>query len=117
MDNETARAALQERLRTFTADEETLEGEHAGENMDLAGISQHPADMGSEVSELDRENALIESARAEREDIEAALARIEAGTYGRCVDCGKQIPDERLEARPEAARCIEDQEKHDAAAR
>jgi len=39
-------------------------------------------------------------------DINEALDRIEAGTYGRCVSCGNPIPDERLEAVPWAALCV-----------
>ncbi len=40
------------------------------------------------------------------EEIDAALARIEAGTYGVCVTCGAAIPEERLELRPFAGRCV-----------
>jgi RNA polymerase-binding transcription factor DksA len=39
-------------------------------------------------------------------EIDAALARIEAGTYGRCTGCGADIPEERLELRPFASRCV-----------
>jgi DnaK suppressor protein len=39
-------------------------------------------------------------------EIDAALARIAAGTYGRCVSCGADIPEERLELRPFAGRCV-----------
>ena len=40
------------------------------------------------------------------EEIDRALARIEAGTYGRCTGCGASIPEERLELRPFASRCV-----------
>lgn len=43
--------------------------------------------------------------------IEAALARIDAGTYGECTDCGTHITAARLHATPEAARCVHCQEK------
>ena len=39
-------------------------------------------------------------------EIDAALARIEAGSYGTCTQCGAAIPDERLELRPFAGRCV-----------
>ena len=39
-------------------------------------------------------------------EIDAALARIDAGTYGSCTQCGAAIPDERLELRPFAGRCV-----------
>jgi len=40
------------------------------------------------------------------EEIDAALSRIEAGTYGTCDRCGATIPEERLELRPFAATCV-----------
>jgi DnaK suppressor protein len=40
------------------------------------------------------------------EQIDAALGRIAAGTYGRCAHCGVDIPLERLEIRPYAAGCV-----------
>jgi RNA polymerase-binding transcription factor DksA len=40
------------------------------------------------------------------EEIDAALARIEAGTYGSCDRCGAALPEERLELRPFAATCV-----------
>ena len=40
--------------------------------------------------------------------------RIDAGSYGQCVDCGRELPDERLEARPEAERCVDCQQKAEA---
>jgi RNA polymerase-binding transcription factor DksA len=39
-------------------------------------------------------------------EIDAALARIDAGTYGACTRCGSAIPEERLELRPFASRCV-----------
>lgn len=39
-------------------------------------------------------------------EVDRALARIEAGTYGRCVRCGTGIPEERLELRPFAGTCV-----------
>ena len=39
-------------------------------------------------------------------EIDAALARIDAGTYGSCTQCGAAIPEERLELRPFAGRCV-----------
>jgi DnaK suppressor protein len=40
------------------------------------------------------------------EQVDAALARIEAGSYGACTACGKPIPEERLELRPFSATCV-----------
>ncbi len=48
------------------------------------------------------------------EEVRAALQRIEDGTYGRCIDCGRPIEPARLEAVPWTPYCLADQEKHDA---
>lgn len=59
----------------------------------------------------DLEFALDEHETAELRQVEEALLRIEAGTYGQCIDCGVDIPQARLHAAPEAARCLACQEK------
>ncbi|GLW66437.1 molecular chaperone DnaK [Actinomadura rubrobrunea] len=50
--------------------------------------------------------------RRSLEDIEAALARLDAGTYGICQDCGTKIPADRLEILPFARCCVPCQERH-----
>lgn len=45
--------------------------------------------------------------------VEEALARIQDGSYGRCIDCGREIQQARLDAVPWTAYCREDQERHD----
>ena len=77
-----------------------------------AGYPQDSADAGSTLSEADRTEAILLSARDQRDEVVAALARIEENTYGRCVDCGGEIPEGRLDARPDAARCVGCQAKH-----
>jgi DnaK suppressor protein len=111
VDTNVARARLQERLAEVERAERALESEDAGTDVDLSHIHQHPGDQGTELADFERETAVIEAAQGDRAEIEAALARIEDGTYGRCIDCGKEIPTERLEVRPEASRCVEDQAK------
>ena len=46
------------------------------------------------------------------DEIDAALARIDAGTYGSCVHCGASIPEERLELRPFAGGCVSCSARH-----
>ena len=45
--------------------------------------------------------------------VRAALKRIEDGTYGRCIDCGRDIEPARLETVPWTSYCLEDQQRHD----
>jgi DnaK suppressor protein len=59
------------------------------------------------------EFAIGERETAELAEIDAALARIEAGSYGQCTDCGVDIAPARLQASPEAPRCISCQEKQE----
>jgi DnaK suppressor protein len=65
------------------------------------------AAAATHVFEQQRDIALRDKARAQLEAVEAALARIAAGTYGRCTNCGQPIPAERLEAIPWAEHCID----------
>lgn len=75
--------------------------------------SQHPADVASDL--YAREELIVDelTLAAEVEEIEAALGRIAAGTYGKCVECGATIDPARLEARPQASRCIACQRQHE----
>jgi DnaK suppressor protein len=57
-------------------------------------------------TERQTEFAINEHETAELGDIDAALERIDAGTYGQCTDCGVTIPSARLSAYPTAKRCI-----------
>lgn len=58
-------------------------------------------------------NAEIARDAAEIRDIEAALQRLAAGTYGTCIDCGAPVPRARLEAYPTAKRCQPCQRAHE----
>lgn len=115
MDQQDARQQLEQMLREIDGAAAILEAEGAGDSSELSHADQHPGDTASELTDADDQANLLEHAADQREQVEAALARLDAGTYGICVDCGEPIPDARLEVRPEAARCIADQERHEAA--
>jgi DnaK suppressor protein len=68
-------------------------------------------------SARDLEFALDAHDNAEIATVDAALKRIEDGSYGECLDCGVQIAEARLHAAPEAARCIHCQERLEKASR
>jgi DnaK suppressor protein len=113
MDPAAARARLEELLAELDASVAVIQ--HAGgEPGELNSLDQHPADSGSNLADADREEATLEIVRDQQERVREALARIEAGTYGRCVDCGTELPDERLEVRPEASRCVNCQQRAEA---
>ena len=71
--------------------------------------SEQAVEMEDDVS-LEGQGALIAKEIA---SVKRALARIEDGTYGECVRCGEEIAPARLEARPEAALCIDCARSHE----
>lgn len=111
MDVQIARTRLEQLLADLDQSAATLEGEMAGDSGELSTLDQHPADSATDLSDADREEAILEVVNGQRDQVRAALHRIDLGTYGTCVDCGTTLPDERLEARPEAARCVACQAK------
>jgi len=60
----------------------------------------------SAAESIDKEILLEHSEEELHEQVRAALERIEAGTYGQCEECGRKIPDARLNALPFAALCV-----------
>ena len=64
-------------------------------------------DRAQAISERNDEFAMNEHETAELGEMEAALERLDAGTYGQCTDCGVSIPPARLNAYPTAQRCID----------
>jgi DnaK suppressor protein len=89
---------------------------HVGED-DPGDFPQDPADAGANLSENERSAAVLDVAKRQRSAVLAALHRIDLGTYGTCVDCESLVPEGRLEAKPEAARCVACQGKLDRARR
>ena len=96
----------------------TLEAERARIRAELAEEVEHPrvahgaqTAAATEVSESQRGQQLREREEQHLVQIEAALRRIDGGTFGRCQTCGKPIAPERLEALPWATDCIDCQAK------
>ena len=71
-----------------------------------AGVANHLADVATDMMEQERDLALIANLRDRLRDIDQALERLDAGTYGQCQRCGTPIGAERLDARPFATLCI-----------
>lgn len=89
-------------LRTEVGSEP--ENEQAGE---LSAYDQHPADAGTDTFERERDIGILDQLERELAEIEAALERIDAGTYGIDETTGEPIAEERLEAIPTARTNIE----------
>ena len=73
---------------------------------ELSSYDNHPADLGSETFEREKDLALWNNSKEIYHRINEALGRIEDGTYGRCEECGQEINYDRLEAVPYTSLCV-----------
>jgi DnaK suppressor protein len=106
----TERARI-EALRS-AANRLTADAQDATER-ELASAEQHPAELASETIGLEIDHSVLQHAELELLELEAAVKRVDSGSYGNCEACGQPISEGRLEAIPTARYCIEDQAKHD----
>jgi RNA polymerase-binding protein DksA len=112
MNAEHFRTALLEERKRIEAAIEYLHRENPGSLEDeteevLGGSDNHLGDAAAGT--LDREIDYTLEGHSEQvlAQIDAALKRVEDGTFGICTNCGKPIAEERLEARPWASLCID----------
>jgi DnaK suppressor protein len=112
MDTVAARHRLEDIRDEIERSIAVLSGEHEPDQP-APDYPQDPADAGANLSESDRSEAMLSFAKRQRSLVLDALRRIDLGTYGACVDCGAKVPEGRLEAKPEAARCVACQAKRD----
>lgn len=78
----------------------------------LSNAPMHLADMGTEEYLHDLNATLLENQEYLAGEAQAALDRIDQGTFGECEACGEQIPTARLDAIPYARYCIQCAEAH-----
>jgi RNA polymerase-binding transcription factor DksA len=81
---------------------EGLDQEQAANSGDITHYDQHPADQGSEVFEREKDLAILEGLELDLAEIEAALQRLDDGTYGVDEVTGQPIDPARLDAFPTA---------------
>ena len=102
---QTQRAGLQEQLKALRG------GDIGRAEASANHFGGHEDSTAQTNTARELEFALDARETEELNQIEAALRRIEDGSYGQCVDCGVEIASVRLEVAPEASRCIACQEK------
>ena len=107
---ESERGELADQLTTiedqaFAATQSDISGD--------VGVDDESADAGTATFEREKELSIEQNVRDLIQKIDRALKRIDDGTYGTCEVCGKPIGEERLEARPWATLCIDDQRKRE----
>jgi DnaK suppressor protein len=104
---ETRRGELLElRERILRSAQDIVEDDTADGELNSAAGDQHLADHASEILDREVDESLGENAELIVREIDDAVRRIDAGTYGTCVSCGRPIPEERLDAVPYAVLCV-----------
>lgn len=96
--------ALQARLRGDVS--QLADSALKASSGDLSSMPIHMADVGSDNYEQDFTLSLMENEQEVLDSIADALERVEDGSYGQCVECGKNIPKARLEVLPYTPMCI-----------
>lgn len=97
-------ADLDERLVAARNDRAEASADTFGQE---GALGQHPGDYGSEVTTTMEADLSVHTVEEQRRRVVEAIERLDEGDYGRCAVCGREIDDERLEARPEAVTCRE----------
>ena len=99
---EQERSRTRQRLAALTGDYADIVAASLDSNAD----DEHDPEGATIAFERSQVGALAEQARRHLVEVDAALARLEAGTYGTCERCGGAVAAARLEARPTARTCI-----------
>jgi RNA polymerase-binding transcription factor DksA len=117
LDLDAVRKTLLELKARFGRDLAIKDEEMSEEGDDLdperGGVGNHMADEANDTTEEETTMALQGEAQQALDQVNRALARLDAGTYGTCANCGKKIPTARLKARPYAIYDIACQELAD----
>lgn len=87
--------------------EHSIDNEEEFETTELSNYDNHPADNATDLTDKHTRLALRRHYEDEITEIREALTAIDEGTYGKCTECGKEIPLERLEAIPSTTTCVE----------
>jgi RNA polymerase-binding protein DksA len=110
VDLDAARSRLLAERTRVAAEMQALEEDlsHSMEDaVDEDGNDSHMADSATETLDREIEQSLEDNAEHLLASIDAALGRIDDGSYGLCERCGSPIAQQRLEALPYATKCIE----------
>jgi DnaK suppressor protein len=102
-------AALDDLQRRTTERLTALTGDYAGiveASKDSNADDEHDPEGSTIAFERSQVGTLVEDARHQLAEVDAARARLADGTYGTCAECGGPIGEGRLEARPTARTCI-----------
>ena len=107
-DRQRIESRLEERLTELVRTRMAMHrSEENARDAELARVDNHPGDYGTELHDEELSETTAIFLEEEERRIAEARRALEDGTYRTCKGCGKAIPPERLEAVPEAVRCLD----------
>ena len=99
-------AIAQEKKRLLSEEQQVLDELNHLRELMLDEVDIDPDEGDAEITEREKNAALIAVLESKLQDIQAALRSIEKGHYGICARCGKPIEPGRLEVKPDATLCV-----------
>jgi DnaK suppressor protein len=111
-DLESYKVLLTQLRREVSGDISALEADAFSTDGDRLSVD-NPADIGSESFAQEFSLELLQRDEATLAEIDEALERVKAGTFGQCEGCGQPIPKARLNAVPHARFCVDCQRKNE----
>ena len=117
LDTEAFRTRLLDARRQVVGAIDNIHAENPGslgdETDETTYQDNHLGDVATATFDREMASTLEDNSTHVLNEIDAALARIDEGTFGTCSRCGEPIGSERLEALPWATLCIEDKRKQE----
>lgn len=96
-------ANLRKQLESFAEPNENVPDDYNTKYIDIGTSDEENA---TEVEQYSNQLSVEKGLESSLAEVDEALERIEKGTYGKCDKCGKEIPEQRLEAHPAAKVCV-----------
>jgi DnaK suppressor protein len=106
LDIESAEKALRKEREQLVHQLDELGAAESGDLRSDIDFGGSFADAASVTAERTEVLGLVESLKNQLDDVDAALAHLEAGKYGTCKNCGNEISPDRLEFRPASILCV-----------
>lgn len=107
VDRDQAAATLQAERARLIHQLEELGATEAGDLTGEMDFGDAFADAAAATAERTETMGIVDNLKHQLDDVDAALAKVDAGTYGICNKCGRDIGEARLEFRPMSVLCID----------
>lgn len=107
INHDAARTVLDDERSKLVHQLEELGATESGDLRSDVQFGDGFADAGAATAERTEVLGLVESLKRQLDSVDAALGKLDAGTYGICATCGEQIGADRMEFRPTSVRCMD----------